>query len=222
MISSPLIIILWSTLPSSLLPVRLLIFPGEQAVGSGARLDYPAQYEEQDITICLDIFITSIRGSVNLISSDQFSLIIPSHQDKFLIQWKGIWYYAFHVPDISPLTWGRVCLSYSVITHTVMLVYRGQVVLTISDPGLLGARTIQRTFLQNIVLGKKDNTGSFIGRMTGFSVQEYAGAFTRLQSESDCPRRSTNMELGNIFLLELAVAWDIFGERGVTWPGWSI
>ena len=84
-------------------------------------------------------------------------------------------------------------------------------VLTISDPGLLGARTIQRTFLQNIVLGRRDNTGSFIGKMTGFSVQEYAGAFTRLQSESDCLRRSTNMELGNIFLLELGVAWDIFG-----------
>ena len=188
----------WLCPPPSL-PLRVLSFSPDRALGSGAMLDYHTLYQEHDLTICLDIFVTAITaGHINLISSDQFTLSIPSPQDKLLLEWKGIWYWAFNVPSIEPFTWTTVCFSYTVSTHTVRLAYRGGIYLARTDPQLLGLSTVQDTFLKNIILGRKDNTGTFIGKMSRFSVRDSADSDKTLEDDTKCLSRTRNTYLGNI------------------------
>ena len=105
-------LIVWGILIQSLDLAKVISFTDERPEGSGAKLDSESgSYEVGDITICLDKYITSINGFINLVFSDDFTLAIPNAQDKLILQFKGIWYYAFNVPNIEPFTWGTVCFS---------------------------------------------------------------------------------------------------------------
>ena len=84
----------------------MISFTDERPEGSGAKLDSVSRsYEEGDFTICLDKYITSINGYINLVFSDDFTLAIPNALDRLVLQFKGIWYYAFNVPNIEPFPW---------------------------------------------------------------------------------------------------------------------
>ena len=65
----------------------MISFTDERPEGSGAKLDSESRrYEEGDFTICLDKYITSINGFINLVFSDDFTLAIPNAQDKLILQ----------------------------------------------------------------------------------------------------------------------------------------
>ena len=130
----------------------MISFTDERPEGSGAKLESESRsHGEGDFTICLDKYITSINGYTNLVFSDDFTLAIPNALDRLVLQFKGIWYYAFNVPNIEPFTWGTVCFSYTFKTHKIRLAYRGKIYLSKIDPELLGKRGLGENFLNNFI-----------------------------------------------------------------------
>ena len=123
-------------------------------------------------------------------------IAIPNAQDRLILQFKGIWYYAFNVPNIEPFTWGTVCFSYTFKTHKIRLAYRGKIYLSKTDPELLGKRSLGENFLNNFILGRKDNIGSFTGKLSRFFIWGTAGSDKSLQDASDCSGTQDKRDLG--------------------------
>ena len=178
---------------------KTLVFTNERPDGSAAEIDLPeTDYDESDFTLCVDFYITSVKGDIHLVTSNDFQLLISSSLDKLMLQFKGIWYYAFDVPNIQPLTWGRLCLSYNSKTYNILVAFDGTVCLSKSDPKLLSKRILGKSFLSNLALGKRTNTGTFVGKMTEFYVWIEAEDRVSISLTSSCARQVRQKTLGNI------------------------
>ena len=206
LIYTSVLFISWSLSFISVQPAKVFSFSDERPEGSGATIKTASRkYKEGDFTICLDKYITAINGETNLISSEDFTIIIPISLQSFQLHFKGIYYYAFNVPDIEPYTWGTVCFSYTVGTHTIRLAYRGKNYLEKNDPKLLGRLNIRENFLDSFILGRKSNIGTFIGKLSRFTVWRGARDKKSLEEVSDCSRRPSQSNLG-----KLQYNWSLF------------
>ena len=91
----------------------------ERPDGSGSKPDSESRrYEEDDFTICLDKYITSINGFINLLI-----LLLPFQMHKINLFFSLMAFHAFNVPNIELFTWGTVCFSYTLNTYKIRLVY---------------------------------------------------------------------------------------------------
>ena len=84
--------------------------------------------------------------------------------------------------------------------HKSMLAYRGQIYLSKTHPELLGRRDLGQHFFSNFILGRKDNTGTFMGKLSRFSAWGATGDDKILKDTSDCSSRPDKMNLGKIYI----------------------
>ena len=85
--------------------------------------------------------------------------------------------------------------------HKSMLAYRGQIYLSKTHPELLGRRDLGQHFFSNFILGRKDNTGTFMGKLSRFSVWGAAGGDKSLKDAADCSGSPNRMNLGRIYFI---------------------
>ena len=138
--------------------VKILEFSANRSDGSGATLRDPQTFNITDHTLCIDMFMERIRNHLPIGSkNDGYStpLSIPSDFNRVGMKLKGIWFIAY-TEEIQPFKWSTYCYSYKSNDKILMITFNG-VLLLKNQESLIPDGSIVPTFLEDIILGKKDS-----------------------------------------------------------------
>ena len=167
---------------------KVLVFPEERAIGSGATLRNAPSTSQESLSLCIDIMLGVMKKQPIILGSRYKDIYIytPTSLDRFYVKVKQLFYIAKpQGGKLVPYLYSTLCLSYDAGTSNVIIAHNGEIVFTKQDP-LQAEVPFTSNYLRGLPLGLSNDGNSFTGELTRLDIWFIALPSEVLVARSRC------------------------------------